>query len=75
MVVKTLWNPKGSDAVYCVEDGVHISPATRTAWRQDPNVHVIEISDDPHEPMRASIQHAAGQRPTELPDLRVSWVD
>lgn len=61
MVVKTLWNPKGSEAVYCVEDGVHISPATRKAWREDPKVHVIEISGDPHPEMRASIEHAAGE--------------
>lgn len=73
MIVKTLWQPTGSEDVYCIEDGVQISPAIRQAWRADDRVHLIEVYGDPHPEARASIEHAAGQRPSELPNLELTW--
>lgn len=81
MTVKTLWSHKGDPSVYCLEDGVEISGAVRRAWKDDPNVHVVEVYDDEHDDLRASIKHRAGQGPkqdaptvtVDLPDIVVGW--
>lgn len=48
MIVKTLWSVAADDSqpVYCIEDGCHISGAVRRAWKQDPDVKVIEVYGD-----------------------------
>lgn len=74
MVTKTLWSAAGSESVYCLEDGpIHISPALRQAWRDDPNVHVIEVYGDNHKETRESIEWAALPHPVEVEVPPVSY--